>query len=184
MLQEEQNRRAQAERMQHEQLQQHNGFGYGGQPATTHQQQYRGSMGAQQGLGGYTYPGYSHYQQGVPTSKGYIGCSYSNTQAARSRAANYGAYAGGYPGMNAYPNGYPGANHTAYAGTYIGICGQQSAAVKKMEEETEEIKKEILQGPRESIHEELNDHQEDMAKKDKAHRAEMMEMSTKIGFCS
>ncbi|CAO4382324.1 unnamed protein product [Caenorhabditis nigoni] len=71
--------------MRHEQLQHHNGFGYGGQPATTQQQQYRASMGAQQGLGGYTYPGYSHYQQGVSTSKGYFGCSYSNTQAARSR---------------------------------------------------------------------------------------------------
>ncbi|PIC15014.1 hypothetical protein B9Z55_027124 [Caenorhabditis nigoni] len=73
--------------MQHEQLQQHNGFGYGGQPATTHQQQYRASMGTQQGLGGYTFPEYSHYQQGVPTSKGYFGCSYSNTQAARSSDA-------------------------------------------------------------------------------------------------
>ncbi|PIC19157.1 hypothetical protein B9Z55_024801 [Caenorhabditis nigoni] len=85
-------------------------------------------------------------------------------------------------------------------------------AVKKFEEKTEEIKREILQGPREAIHEELTEllkkrhelqdqlsdmkaacssldqkmkdemvnHQEDMEKKAKAHRAEMVEMAAKI----
>ncbi|ULT83810.1 hypothetical protein L3Y34_012826 [Caenorhabditis briggsae] len=161
MMQEEQNRRTLAERARYEQLQKQNGFDYGGRPATTQQQDYRvyppftstasTSMGAQQGLVGYTYPGHSHYQQGVSTSNaaGYFGCSSSNTQAARSsdvpaaanitgpsngiasrsspngagavpEAANYGAYAGGYPGMNVYPTGYPGANHEAYGGVYPG----------------------------------------------------------------
>ncbi|CAS00128.1 Protein CBG27956 [Caenorhabditis briggsae] len=161
MMQEEQNRRTLAERARYEQLQKQNGFDYGGRPATTQQQDYRvyppftstasTSMGAQQGLGGYTYPGHSHYQQNVSTSNaaGYFGCSSSNTQAARSsdvpaaanitgpsngiasrsspngagavpEAANYGAYAGGYPGMNVYPTGYPGANHEAYGGVYPG----------------------------------------------------------------
>ncbi|CAO4385944.1 unnamed protein product [Caenorhabditis nigoni] len=82
----------------------------------------------------------------------------------------------------------------------------------KFEEKTEEIKKEILQGPSEAIHEELTEllkkrhelqdqlsdmkaacssldqkmrdemvnHQEDMEKKAKAHRAEMVEMAAKI----
>ncbi|PIC19956.1 hypothetical protein B9Z55_025313 [Caenorhabditis nigoni] len=145
--QDDQARRAQAERARYEQLQHHNGFGFGGLPGTS-QQQYRGSMGAHQGLGGYTYPGYSHHHQGVP---GYFGCGYSNAQTASSsnappaagpsgvafrpssngastvpRTADYGAFAGG---MNAHPHGYPGAYHEAYGGAYPGSPNQFSARV-------------------------------------------------------
>ncbi|CAO4386426.1 unnamed protein product [Caenorhabditis nigoni] len=146
--QEDRARRAQAERMRFEQIQHHNGFGFGGLPGTTQQQQqYRGSMGAHQGLGGYTYPGYSHHHQGVP---GYFGCGYSNAQTASSSnapppagpsngvgfrpssngaatvpgTADYGGFAGG---MNAHPHGYPGAYHEAYGGVYPGPPNQFSA---------------------------------------------------------